>query len=135
MAFKFTKQEENRRSELRDIVAEARAALDEVVAKETATIEDSYSAMNVAIEKYTETTQAAQGFFDDIHSEREGEWDDKSEKWQEGERGDAARNWIDAIGEVRDQLDPIDSFCFDPPAMDFEDHSDLIDNAPSEAEY
>lgn len=136
MAFKFTKQEETRRADLRDKVAEARSELDDVIAKQTAIIEDAYSEMNAAIGKYNETLSEPRGFFEDIYDEREGEYDEKSERWQEGERGEAARGWLDAIGEVKDsQLDDIEEFAFEPPAMDFEDHAEIIDNAPGEAEF
>ena len=35
-----------------------------------------------------------------MKDDAEAEYDDKSEKWQEGDRGTAAREWIDSFDNV-----------------------------------
>jgi hypothetical protein len=135
MVFKLTKQEDVRREELCVKILEARAVLDEVINQNTAIIEDCYSAMNAAIADYNEVVSGAQGFFEDIHNERADEFDDKSERWQDGERGDAARSWLEAIGSARDDLEPIDDYVFVAPDVDFPDHATTIEDAPAEADF
>ena len=136
MAFKFTKQEETRRDALRDKLEEARAHLDLEVDAEIRIIEDAYAAINASFERYNEVLVEAQGFVEDIASEREGEFDDKSERWQEGERGDATRDWITTLQDTAtDQLEPLEALSFEPPEMSFESHADILDNLPTEPEY
>lgn len=35
-----------------------------------------------------------------MKDDAEGEYDDKSDKWQEGDRGTAAREWIDSFDNI-----------------------------------
>lgn len=135
MAFKLTKQESKRRDALRDKIAEARIELEEVIGDQVNAIEAAYAAINDAIEKYNEVAQEAYNFFDDIHSDRESEFDDKSESWQEGDRGQAASAWVEEIYDLRDSLEDIEEVSFDGFTLEIPDHADLIDNLSSEAEY
>lgn len=139
MAFKFSKADSQRLANIRDRLAVARSELDEVIEKEIATIEDSYAAMNAAVETYNDFLGEARGFVEDLANEHEGEYDDKSENWQDGERGQATRQWLDALQEVYDtRLDDVEDFVFESPAlagMEPEDHAEIIDNIPPEPEY
>jgi len=47
-------------------------------------------------------------FLDEIIEEKQGEFDEKSEKWQEGEKGEAAKEWIEAFEEVKGELEGLD---------------------------
>jgi hypothetical protein len=136
MAFRFTKQEETRRADLRDKLEEARSTLDEKVAAEIEIIEDAYAGINEAIEKYNDVLSEARGFVEDIASERDGEFDDRSENWQEGERGQATREWIDSLQTAADsELEAVEEIAFEAPDVSPEDHSSILDNIPSEPEY
>ena len=136
MAFKLTKQELNRRDELRDKLADARIDLDEAIAEQNRIIEDAYSAINAALDDYNEVVNEAYGFVEDIHAEREGEYDDKSERWQEGERGQAAYEWLDTLANERDELTGIDPLeAFTGVELDLTDHAAVIENLPEEASF
>lgn len=136
MAFKINKKDDARLNDLRDKLAEARSALDETIAKETEVLEDSFSTMNAAIDAYNEVLAEARGVVEDLASEMTGEYDDKSENWQMGERGDATRQWIDELDNIHQQsLDEITHFEFEPPVMDFDDHGEILDNIEREPSY
>lgn len=42
---------------------------------------------------------------DDLESDMQSQWDDRSEKWQEGERGEAANARIDEMSNASSELD------------------------------
>lgn len=138
MAFKIDKNEQARIADLSQKLAEGRIALDEAIEQANRQIEDIYSDLNQKFEVYGETLEEARGFVEDIHSERDSEYDEKSENWQEGERGSATREWLDGISTlVEDTLatgfDPLE---FEP--LDFSevpDHSEAIENIEQEPNY
>lgn len=135
MAFKLTRAEEYRLELLRDKLADARLTLEAVFNAQSAIIEDAYAAINAALAPYNEIVEEARGFVEDIASEREGEWDDKSERWQESDRGEAARDWFEQWQsaaecdiETIDDLEPV------LPEFDPVDVSELLENLPTEME-
>jgi hypothetical protein len=95
VAFKLTKQEDARKSELEaeleQLVGEATDGL-EVLREKIGELVTEFNEKYVSplSEKMTE----AYGFVEDIVNERQGDFDDKSERWQEGECGQAAQSWI-----------------------------------------
>lgn len=95
MAFKLTKAEDARKSELESeleqLQNEATDGLEELRDKIAALVEDFNREF---VEPLTEKINEAYGFVEDIQNERQGDFDDKSERWQEGERGEAAQSWL-----------------------------------------
>ncbi len=49
----------------------------------------------LAYNAYNSTVNEAKGFADDIASVNQEIYDERSEKWQESEKGEAAKEWID----------------------------------------
>jgi F0F1-type ATP synthase membrane subunit b/b' len=95
VAFRLTKQEDARKSELESeleqLVGETTDGLEELKEKITALVDDFNKEF---VEPLSEKITEAYGFVEDIMNERQGEFDDKSERWQEGERGQAAQSWL-----------------------------------------
>jgi hypothetical protein len=60
-------------------------------------------------------------------------WDDKSERWQEGERGQAVREWIEEIRSIGNEMSSFDApdISFDPPD-DADDYSERLGDLPEE---
>lgn len=48
--------------------------------------------------------EEAKAEIEDLHATVEGEFDDRSEKWQESEKGEAEREAIDKIQEIIDAI-------------------------------
>ena len=67
-------------------------------------------AVNAAIASYNEVLNEVNGIVEDIASEAESDFNDKSEKWQEGERGQAFSEWM---GELQSfsltEIDPVEA--------------------------
>jgi hypothetical protein len=134
VAFKLTKAELDRKAEIESELTDAinklddgKRQLEEDMTNLVNKFNDDYVApLNEALEK-------AYGFADDIANERQGEYDDKSDRWQEGDRGSAAYSWISAVESARDACDQLTfpdapTFEFDAPDVsDFENMPEEMD--------
>lgn len=136
MGFKLTRAEENRRDILRDKIADAKADFDQAMEAELKVIEDALGSINAARTTYNEIVSEAFGFLDDIVNEREGEFDEMSERWQEGERGEVTQSWIESLQEARDELIDVEEIMIDlPDTASLPDHAEVLDNLQTEPEY
>jgi len=61
--------------------------------------------LTAQIEDYNAKRTELQAAIDDVKDALRTEWDEKSEGWQEGERGQAANAWIEDIEDKASQLD------------------------------
>jgi hypothetical protein len=118
MAFKFNKTEQAR---MGAIIDKLRDIYDD-------DITEALSALNGAIDRYNEVLAEARGFVEDIYNERQGEFDDKSERWQEGDTGQIAQGWLSELEQIENLSDL--------PAYDdpYEQPHDDLENLPQEAE-
>ena len=69
-----------------------------------------------AVAEYNATLEAAREFCVDIAQLGQDEWDDKSEKWQESDRGTDCGGWIDQWRDV--DLEAVEEPEFPHGAMD-----------------
>jgi len=72
----------------------------------------------------------AESFRDEIASRWRDEYDDKSEKWQEGDKGEAVNNLIEDW-ESADFTEPDLS---DPATLELEDYAQILEDLSTEAE-
>ena len=101
MAFKLTKKEHDTLSEFARTV---RAKADTV---------------REALDDYNRTLDDVENFRQEIHDRLQGEYDDKSEKWQEGEKAQAASDMISQWDKAIEQLDDLEL-----------DHADTLEGLP-----
>lgn len=136
MAFKFTRAEENRRDILRDKIADAKMTFDEAMEAELKVIDDALGSINAARTTYNETVAEAFGFLDDIINEREDEFEEMSERWKEGDRGETTLTWLESLQEARDELIDVEEIMIDlPDVAGLPDHAEVLDNLQTEPEY
>ena len=110
MAFKLTKAEDAQKLELEGRLNEAFGIADDAATALREKIDELIQEFNngplVALNAVVEE---AYNFVEDIHSERQEEYDEKSERWQEGDRGQAASEWLssweDAIADLEQLVD------------------------------
>lgn len=133
MAFKLDKQDTARRDALAGELTAGRAALEDAVSVFNAGVEALKAPLLAELEKYNAIVEEARGFVEDIASTADGQFDDKSEKWREGDKGQAARTWIDAWqNESFDALEL--TFPEELTLPDDEtDHDGRLENLPEEA--
>lgn len=135
MAFKLTKQEDARKSELEQELEQLVSAATDGLAELQEKINELVEAFNSeCVTPLGDKMDEARGFVEDIHSERQGDYDDKSERWQEGDRGQAAYEWLQTWENVVSDLDtpaPLEA-----PSLDYEipDASGTLTELPFEAE-
>jgi hypothetical protein len=87
---------------------------------------EALTAYNVLL---AETKEFVEGFL----KEAQGDFEDKTETWQDGEKGEQAKEWLDAWEEL--DLEEIDFDFPDPIAEDFDssEHAVALEEAPEEA--
>jgi hypothetical protein len=132
MAFKLDKQEIARRDKIFGELTEGRSALEDAVSVYNAALEELKAPVLAAVEKYNEAVEEARGFAEDIASQADGEIDDKSEKWQEGERGQAASAWKDEWENA--SFDPYEIEFPEELAFEQPDHPETLENLPEAAD-
>ena len=69
-----------------------------------------------AVQHYNAMLEAAREFCADIAQVSQDEWDDKSEKWQESDRGTDCAGWIDQWRDV--EFGELDEPDYPHPALD-----------------
>lgn len=135
MAFKLNKQEDARKSELEQ-------ELEQLVGSATDGLEELREKIGELVEEFNEKyvtplgdkMDEARGFVEDIQNERQEEFDDKSERWQEGERGEAAQSWLQQWEQGASELDTPEPL--EAPTIDWDvpDASGILTELPFEAE-
>lgn len=132
MAWKLTAAEAKQRDALRDALTDAAELLQAAVAEYNAVMTEHAEKVQAALDAYNQAVSEARYFRDDIVAEREDDYGDKSEKWQESEKGEAVRSWIDEWEGA--ELDDLEIEF--PEELDEPDaaHADTLDNLPESAE-
>lgn len=132
MAFKLDKKELERKAGLVEALNEQAGKLDDALATYNAEAGLLWDKLQFEIEAYNEIVAEARGFAEDIANAATEEYDNKSEKWQEGERGQAASEWKDAW--ENNELDEIEVEKPEEITMDDPDHGAKLEQLPEEAE-
>lgn len=130
MPFKLSKLERERRDEIAAALREHADNIGKLVDAYNAATEEPRAAIEAAVEAYNALLGDATEFAQDIATQADNDISEKSEKWQEGERGQAATQWKDEWeGLSFDDLDieMPDELTFDPP-----EHADTLDGVPDD---
>jgi hypothetical protein len=86
----------------------------------------------VALEKYNEAVEEAKNFVNEIATNAENAWDENSEKWQESDRGGAAKEWFEEYQNV--EMDDLEIDLPSELEVDEPEHAANLENLPTEAE-
>ena len=129
MPFKLSKDEKANRD---SYVAEIRAAeehLQETLATYNSEVSRRWGHVDAAIQRYNEALENARTWATNLGEEMQGEFDDKSEKWQEGDRGQEVQEWIDQYKDL--QLDDVK--LDEPDAVEVQvDDADTVGDLPDD---
>lgn len=134
MAFNLTKDEKKRLAEYRDRLGKEQSDMSAILEEQAEVIEAAYEKINGAIETYNGVLADARGFIEDIVSERNGDFEDKSERWQEGERGEVIREWIDSFDNAMSELEDVEAIEHESFSVDVA-HSDVLDALEEEPAF
>jgi hypothetical protein len=132
MAFKLTKDESARRDKILGELQTERSKLEDAISVYNANVEDLKNPVVAALEQYNAVVEEARGFAEDVANQAEQDYDDKSDKWQEGDKGQAASGWKDEWENADFQEFEIE-FPDELPS-DLPEHAETLENLPGEAE-
>lgn len=137
MAFKISKTDQKRINDAVDKFTDQKGKVDIAVSDYNEAVNEARGRVDDELSVLNDARSELAGILDDIHSEMQDQYDDMSEKWLEGERADPTQTWIDAIDEIKSEID--DDIMIEE-ALDMEfDISDLEtkleEGIPSEPEY
>lgn len=132
MAFKLTKAEGKQRAEL--VAALELASTEVATAIEAANeaIEAAVIAVNAKIAAYNETLANAFTYTEELVERLDDEFSGRSETWQDGDKGSAARDFMGAWSEL--DLEPVDDIEVEPIDEFDPAHRDDFENAPETVE-
>ena len=102
---KLTKEQIKRREELAAAIRKQKDVLNEAICDFNDAILAASSEVTGALADYNDAVKAANAFQQDIASEIDNFISDKSEKWQEGERGEAYTAWKEIWEEELETFD------------------------------
>ena len=132
MAFKLTKHDAARRAEHVEKLTEAAAKLEDAVVVFNAGLEQLKGPLTAALAEYNSVLAEARGFAEDIASQADSELDEKSERWRDSDRGQAAVAFKDEWEGLA--LDELELELPDEARLPDEDHAAVLEGAPTEAE-
>ncbi len=132
MPFKLTKDEIKQRDELTADLDINLERLNAAITDYNEKMTEMRKPIEQAITDYNEAVNAAQDFAEDIASQADSDLSEKSEKWLEGERRQAANEWKEAwenlsFEEVFITFEEID-------IIDDVTHAEDLEEAPIEME-
>lgn len=106
MAFKLSKAEIKTRDEFVSKLEIESGKLAEAIETYNAAVAEAKIDLQDAVDTYNEIVQDAQYFITEIAEAKRGEYDDKSERWKEGEAGELASEFVDVWEGI--EMEPID---------------------------
>lgn len=131
MAFKLTKAERKELADHAERLGELRAEVERKFEELTQALGPMTDGVNDAIRRYNEALDALKAFAEGIADEHRSAYDDKSETWQNGDRGQAADEFVTAWEGVADTYAEVDEISVvEPDAPELHD----VDDLPEEAE-
>lgn len=131
MAFRLSKDKCAGLVRHRDALEKAAGVVADCHAHLNAALEEAVRPLNDAIRAYNDVVALARAFVDDIADEFRSEYDGKSERWQESDRGQTASAFVEAWQNVDlDEVAKIEIVEPDEPEL----HADALNALPEEAE-
>lgn len=128
---KFTKEQQ---AEIDKAIQEASLAQDELteaIGEFNQQKDDIVATLEAAVEKYNEKIQAIKDAYESVAEDARAYYDERSEKWQEGDAGTNYMEWIDQLEAV--DLDEVELDI--PEDIEMPDFPDLSEElAPTEPE-
>ena len=131
MAFKLTKEQRKQLDHFQSALAAERRRIQEKFDDLMESIRADIRTANARSADYNALVKQAQAFVTEIAEDHRDAYDEKSERWQEGDAGQAALAFVEAWENVDlDEIEPIQILMPDPPSFGEAALKDL----PEEAE-
>ena len=124
---------------LTNAIDEFNGKVETVVETANAEIEELYKTVESALSEYNDAVTEAKAICEETNGDQESYFDERSERWQEGERGEAYREWADSWENAASECDAVDASAPAPleaVAIDAtETPHEGLDELPTEFEF
>jgi len=131
--FKLTKAQLEQRAAFVERLNDASTKIEEAVDAFNAQVAEEKATVEAAVTAYNEILSEVREFAGDIATQADQDISDKSEKWQEGERGQAAVEFKDAWEGL--SLDDIEVEYPEELSIEEPNHADELDGSTEEASF
>jgi chromosome segregation ATPase len=131
MAFKIGKKDRARLDEVRDKIAAQGGQVEARVAELNEAVEAARAKLEDEVNTYNELVQEAGSIVEDIHRELESEYDDKSDRWKESERGECVQSWLQELENFGNEMSEAEMPEIEEVSIDLPD-PEVIDNLQDE---
>jgi hypothetical protein len=133
MPFKLTAEQLTERDALAVRLEEERTKVDLAVSDFHDALTVARNTLQEALDAYNEVLVEAKAYAEGIAQDAENYFEEKSERWQEGEKGEALRELIDAWQSV--DLEPLEVDMPDSELdLDVNTHDETLCELPTEPE-
>ena len=130
MQFKLTNAEIAERDKLKEWLVDAREELKSVISLANKAIHDAASSVATAADEYNGLLANASEFRDEIVSRMRDAFDEKSDKWQESDKGQEIDTLITSIEDIDlSDIDIIEPDDIEEPDMDHSDELERLGEA------
>ena len=102
----LSKADSKRRGQLVAALRGAQSKLEDEISQFNAKLVELHVPVEAAITAYNEVVAEAEGLREDIHSQQESDYDEKGDKWKDGEKGEAFKLWMDGWMDGKIPLNP-----------------------------
>jgi len=100
MAFKFSKADIKERDEMVEAAKAKLTILNGAIDKFNESLNEAWGEVEEALNDYNGALSDARDFVERVKDEFTSAFDEKSEKWQEGDSGTAVNEWINSFDSV-----------------------------------
>jgi hypothetical protein len=108
MAFRLAKADMLRRDRIAEALTKAEDELEEAVTAFNDALEAARTTLQEKVDAMNEALGEARTFTEEIASDARTEYDDKSDKWREGERGEAACSYVETWEGLENELSEVE---------------------------
>lgn len=91
---KLNKEQTAQHTKLSEVLHDAHEELDGAIKKYNEKVAVAFSELESLVDTFNAKITTANDFIGEVHSEQESFFDEKSEKWQEGDIGSAYTDWM-----------------------------------------
>lgn len=129
---RLSKEQVKEHEELVDAVNGAHQELDGAIKQYNERVAAAHSELAPFVEAFNEAVTKANDFRESVHSDQQAYFDEKSEKWQEGDAGSAYSDWMSQWDEAAiEEVELDDAPEMDTPDLELNGFDQLETECPS----
>jgi hypothetical protein len=112
-------------------LTQAREALEREIDVFNTTLAERRASVEALLEDFNDKIEEAREWLEAIHDDAQQAYDDRSERWQERERGQGYQAWLE---ELNTSLEPVEIDFPEDLELSADDTADLLEQVPEQPE-